>query len=324
MNDHQAISIVISFFNEKESLEALLREVLAVLDTYPRQSEAILVDDGSRDGGADVVKKFAEKDSRIKLIVLRRNYGQTAAWAAGIDCSSNEILVFMDGDLQNDPKEIPALVSKLTREGYDVASGWRKNRKDPLIAKKIPSFFANKLISLMTGVRLHDYGCSLKAYRASLVRGIPLYGEMHRFLPAYAAIEGAKIIEIPVNHRPRQFGKSKYGLNRTFKVLLDLITVKFLGGFATKPLYAFGGLGGFCLLVGIVSFAVVAYRALILQRIQATPLIFLMVIFFLAGIQLIMMGLLAELIMRTYHESQSKKTYRIASTTNLPAVSVHP
>lgn len=317
--DECTVSIIIPFCNEELSLPALLEELRPVLNQFHKASELILVDDGSTDKGAEIVQKIAEKDSRIKLISFRKNFGQTAAWASGIDHASGQILVFIDADLQNDPKDIPGLVAKLAEEDYDLVSGWRKNRRDKLFTRKIPSFFANKLISFVTGVHLHDYGCSLKAYRAELIKNIHLYGEMHRFLPAYAVIEGARILEIPVSHRPRRCGQSKYGISRTFKVLLDLLTVKFLGGFSTKPIYAFGTLGGLSFLLGLVAFSIVAYRALVLGRAYASPMVFLMVVFLITSTQFIMMGLLAEIIVRIYHESQLKTIYRVRKTINLPS-----
>jgi glycosyltransferase involved in cell wall biosynthesis len=313
----QAISLIIPFYNEAESLRELLDQVLRVLGRFPKESEVILVDDGSNDGGSSIVKVLAEKDQRIKLVSFRKRLGQTAAWSAGIDYASKEIIVFSDADLQNDPSDIPMLVQKITDEGFDVVSGWRKDRKDPYFSRRLPSVIANFFISLFTGVRLHDYGCSLKAYRAELIKHVRIYGEMHRFLPAYAANEGGQVTEVVVKHHRRRHGKSKYGLSRVFRVSLDLITVKFLGGFSTKPLHAFGAVGGISFLLGLLTFSVVAYRVLILERKDATPMVFMMVIFFIASLQFIMMGLIAELATRTYHEAQSKPIYRVKELTNL-------
>jgi len=315
--DSVRISIVVPFFNERDSLPGLLKQTLPVLDLFSPDSELVFVDDGSTDGSADILAEPAAQDSRIKLVRFRKNFGQTAAWSAGIDYASGDILLFLDADMQNDPADIPMLVSKIVDEDYDVVSGWRKDRKDAALSRKLPSVLANKLISMVTGVRLHDYGCSLKAYRAELIKNIRLYGEMHRFLPAYVASEGARMLEVEVNHRPREFGKSKYGLGRAFKVLLDLLTVKFLGGFSTKPLYAFGALGGISLLLGLISFSIVAYRVLVLELKDATPMVFLMVVFLIAGLQFIMMGLLAELAVRIYHEAQLKTIYRVRDLKNL-------
>lgn len=317
--DSVRISVIIPFYNEHESLPALLAETLPVLDQFSPESELIFIDDGSTDGSSELLEEPAARDSRIKRVRFRKNFGQTAAWSAGIDHASGEILLFLDADLQNDPADIPMLVSRIVSEGYDVVSGWRRARKDAPLTRILPSFLANKLISWVTGVRLHDYGCSLKAYRAEMIKDIRLYGEMHRFLPAYVAGEGARMLEVEVNHRPRKHGKSKYGLGRAFKVLLDLLTVKFLGGFSTKPLYAFGALGGISLMLGMVSFSIVAYRVLILDRKDATPMVFLMVVFLIAGLQFIVMGLLAELAVRIYHEAQRKTVYRIRDLKNLPA-----
>lgn len=313
-----AVSILIPFYNEEACLPALLGELLPVLERLDPESEVIFIDDGSTDRGSEIIRLTAEKNRQIKLISFRKNFGQTAAWAAGMDYASGRTMVFLDADLQNDPADILLLVQKMEEGHYDAVSGWRKNRQDKLLTRKIPSWAANFLISKVTGVRLHDYGCSLKAYRREVLQGVNLYGEMHRFLPAYAVLEGAKILEIPVNHRPRTAGKSKYGLSRTFKVILDLITVKFLGGFSTKPIYAFGALGGITFFLGLITFVIVAYRALILGRTQATPMVFLMVIFLITSTQFIMMGLLAEIIVRIYHEASRKSTYRIKNLVNVP------
>ncbi len=312
-----AVSVIVPFFNEEGNLPALAEALRPVLNQFAPASEVLLINDGSTDQSEQAAHKIAERDPRFKLITFRRNFGQTAGWAAGIDYASGDVLVFMDADMQNDPADIPMLVSRMNEGQWDVVSGWRQNRRDAFWKRRVPSVLANRLISAVTGCRLHDYGCSLKAYRADMIKNVRLYGEMHRFLPAYAAAEGCRILEVPVRHHPRRIGKSKYGLSRTFKVLLDLVTVLFLGGFSTKPLYAFGGIGGASLAGGAISFCIVAYRALVLGRKQATPMIFLMVIFVIAGIQFIMLGLLAELAVRTYHEAQAKPIYRIKGLTNL-------
>jgi glycosyltransferase involved in cell wall biosynthesis len=311
------ISVILPVFNEEESLSALWEQLRPVLDRFGGGSEAVFIDDGSTDGSNVHLSDLAARDSRVKVIVFRKNFGQTASWAAGLDHASGDIVIFMDADLQNDPADIPLLVEKIVREGYDVVSGWRKNRKDPFLTRRLPSSIANALISFVTRVRLHDYGCSLKAYRREVIKHVRLYGEMHRFLPAYAATEGARIAELPVSHHPRRFGRSKYGLWRTFKVLLDLITVTFLGAFSTKPLYFFGLAGGISFLLGMVSFCVVAYRVLILERKEATPLVFMMVVFFVTAVQFVLMGLLAEIAVRIYHEAQAKPVYRIRELRNL-------
>jgi len=315
-----AISIIVPFLNEAESLAQLIKETQQVLRLFPDESELIFVDDGSTDEGDRHIIAASELDSRIKLITFRKNFGQTAAWAAGIEHAKGDVLVFLDADLQNDPKDIPMLVKKITDEGYDVASGWRKDRKDPFWSRTLPSWMANRLISIITRVKLHDYGCSLKAYRREVIQDVRIYGEMHRFLPAHAAWEGAKIVELPVNHRGRRFGTSKYGLIRTFKVLLDLVTVVFLGSFSTKPLYFFGCLGGGALFLGVTTFAIVAYRVLILHHKEATPLVFMMVIFFITAVQFILMGLLAEIAVRIYHEAQGKPVYRVRGLKNIEPV----
>jgi len=309
------LSVIIPFLNEKESLPVLIRKLTDAVDQFSSRSEIIFINDGSSDSGAEVVKAAAVKDSRIKLISFKRNYGQTAAWAAGIEHAKGDLITFLDADLQNDPADIAALTKKLD-EGFDVVSGWRKNRKDSLFTRKIPSQIANWLISKVTGVSLHDYGCSLKLYKAEILRNVKLYGEMHRFLPAYAAWEGARIAEIPVQHFERTQGVSKYGLNRIYKVFLDLITTTFLGGFATKPLYFFGFLGLIALFGGLATFSVVAYRVLILERKEATPMIFMMVVFFLSFIQFTLMGLIAEISTRIYYEGRAQKTYRVKETVN--------
>jgi glycosyltransferase involved in cell wall biosynthesis len=236
------LSVIIPVYNEEENVSELYGELRAVLGGAPWDSEIIMVDDGSTDRSAECIARIAERDSRVRLVRFSRNFGQTAAILAGIDHATGEVLVPMDADLQNDPADIPRLLAKI-EDGYDVVSGWRKNRQDRLWSRRVPSKLANKIISRWTGVVLNDYGCTLKAYRATALKGQQLYGEMHRFIPIYASWRGGRITEVVVNHRPRRFGTSKYGIGRTFKVLLDLITVKFLGGYTTKPAYLFGGIG---------------------------------------------------------------------------------
>lgn len=310
------ISIVIPFFNEVENLRDLYDSLHAVLPGLGKSYEIIFVDDGSRDGGCDVLKEAAKTDSHVKLIRFTRNFGQTAAMSAGFKEASGKIYITLDADNQNDPRDIPKLLTKMD-EGYDVVSGWRKNRKDKLITRKIPSWMANALISKVTGVRLSDYGCTLKAYKAQFVDVFSLYGEMHRFIPAYSQLAGARITEIPVGHFPRTKGKSKYGLSRIFKVVLDLLTVKFLGSFATKPLYLFGGIGFFLNLAAFTTGFVVLYQKYV-DHVFAhrNPLLLLAVFLSVLGVFLIMMGLLAELLMRTYHESQGKSIYLIQEKVN--------
>lgn len=274
--------------------------------------EIVLVDDGSRDESVHVLEEIVEKDpAHIKIIVLRRNFGQTAAIAAGIDNASGEIIVLLDADMQNDPADIPMMVEKL-EQGYDVVSGWRFERKDNFLTRTLPSRIANWLISTVTGVKLHDYGCTLKAYRREVITGFRLYGEMHRFIPVYANSVGAKIIEVRVNHHPRRFGKAKYGLERTVKVVLDLFTVKFLSSFGNKPIYLFGGIGiGSTFASLLLLLYIGARKILFMESLVRSPLLLMSVMLFILGAQSIIMGLIAELLVRTYHESQQKPTYTV-------------
>lgn len=311
------LSVIIPVYNELGNIQPLYEGLDSVLKDLNWDYEVLFVDDGSIDGTREALKQIAEKDPHIKLIFFSRNYGQTAAMSAGFQFAQNDIIVAMDGDLQNDPADIPRLLGKL-EEGYDVVSGWRQSRKDPLFSRQIPSVLANKIISWIGGVHLKDYGCTLKAYRSSYIRKIQLFGEMHRFIPIYAHGMGARIAEIPVNHHPRLHGRSKYGLMRTFKVLLDLVTVKFLGTFSTKPIYLFGGLGFISILLGIITSVVVlvqkfAYGAWV----HRNPRLLISIFFLLIGSQFIMMGLLAEMIVRIYHQSQNRPTYWIQETVNI-------
>jgi glycosyltransferase involved in cell wall biosynthesis len=305
------ISIVVPLYNEEESIELLNSHILSVLDEMEQTAEVIYVDDGSKDGTAVILKRLSLEDDRVRVIRLRRNFGQTAAFSAGFDFAYGEIVVTLDGDLQNDPADIPTLLEKMA-EGYDIVSGWRKNRQDTFLTRKIPSKIANKLISKVTGVELHDYGCSLKAYRREVVKNINLYGDMHRFIPALASWMGIEVAEIPVNHSPRKYGKSKYGLGRTIKVVLDLLTVKFLLDFATRPIQIFGLVGLLSLLVGSgIGIYLTIIRLGFGQAIGDRPLLLLSVLLVLVGINLIIMGLLGELVVRTYHEAQGKPIYTI-------------
>ncbi len=304
-----SISIVVPLYNEAENLAELHRQLRAALESMNRSFELILVDDGSTDGTRDALLALEARDPRVQAVLLRRNFGQTAAFSAGFDRSHGEVVVTSDGDLQNDPADIPALVSKLETEDLDMVCGWRRSRKDPL-SKRIPSFFANRLISWATGVRLHDYGCSLKAMRGEIARGLRLYGEMHRFIPAVASWTGVSIGEIAVNHRPRTAGHSKYGLGRTTRVLLDLFTVKFLASYGTRPAHLFGLLGlGFgttgALLLGYLA-ALKIFRD---EAIGGRPLLLLGALLFLTGVILVSFGLIGELLVRTWHESQGKTIY---------------
>ena len=305
------VSVVIPVYNEVESVPRLIDAIANVLRTERLSYEIVAVDDGSTDGTTSLLKQLAQGRSDLRAILLRRNYGQTAAMAAGFNHAKAPVIVTLDGDLQNDPTDIPKLLEKLD-EGYDLVSGWRKNRQDAALTRLLPSKIANGLISKVTGVSLHDYGCSLKAYRAELVADMNLYGELHRFLPALAFIEGAKIAELPVSHHARQFGASKYGLSRTFRVLMDLMTIYFMKRFLTRPMHAFGWFGLISTFAGFFIGLYLTYLKLFLgQSIGQRPLLMLAVLLVLAGLQLFCFGLVAELLMRTYHESQGRQIYRI-------------
>lgn len=304
------LSVVIPVYDEVENLLPLheeLRRVLSDLDY-----ELVYVDDGSTDGSAEVLEGIAEKDAdRVTLITLRRNYGQTAAIAAGIDHAQGDVIVLIDADGQNDPADIPTLLAQI-EQGYDVVSGWRRRRKDAFLSRTLPSRVANRLISWVTGVRLRDYGCTLKAYRREILHGFRLYGEMHRFIPVYASSVGARIAEVAVNHRPRTRGRTKYGLERTIKVILDLFTVKFLVGFGSKPIYLFGGAGLVLIVPSVITLVFLMVRRLFFQvSVLGSPLFQTSTMLFILGFQSILMGLIAELLVRTYHESQAKPTYSI-------------
>ncbi len=306
------LSIVIPVYNEEETIPLLYDAVIAAMQAVDQPWELILVDDGSKDQSYQRLSDLAQEDSQhVRVIGLRRNFGQTAAIAAGIDHASGEIIVLMDADLQNDPQDIPLLLEKIN-EGYDVVSGWRAKRQDTFITRTLPSLFANKLISWVTGVHLHDYGCTLKAYRREVITGFRLYGEMHRFIPVYANSVGARIIEVPVRHHPRKFGKAKYGLERTVKVILDLFTVKFLNSYANKPIYLFGGSGILIMgISGLLLLYLFIRRVFFLVPVLGSPLFILAAMFFILGFQSILMGLIAELLVRTYHEAQQKPTYTV-------------
>jgi glycosyltransferase involved in cell wall biosynthesis len=308
------ISVVIPVYNEADNLTDLHRELTASLTSMGQAYEILLVDDGSRDASLERLLAIEAADPRVRVLRLRRNFGQTAAFSAGFDHARGEVVVTSDGDLQNDPADIPRLVAKLD-EGYDMVCGWRQHRHDPW-SKRIPSWFANRIISASTGVHLHDYGCSLKAIRAEVVKGLRLYGEMHRFIPAVASWMGVTLAEIPVNHRPRTRGQSKYGLGRTLRVLIDLFTVKFLLAYGTRPAHLFG-------LMGLASwgggFLILAYLSYIRlfedTAIAGRPLLLLGALLFLTGVILVSFGLVAELLVRTYHESQGKPTYVVKELT---------
>ena len=311
-----AISIIVPVYNEQGNLLPLHQQLLGSLTPLGQVFEIVYVDDGSCDQSFSELSEIARAEPRARVIQFRRNFGQTAAIAAGIRHAHGAKLVFIDADLQNDPIDIPRLLTLLD-QGYDVVSGWRKSRKDDALSRRLPSHIANTLISWITGVHLHDYGCTLKAYRAELLDHISLYGEMHRFIPAYLALVGASIAETPVEHHARVLGTSKYGLTRTFHVVLDLLTVKFLGSFGTKPIYVFGGVGFALIVLSFIVGLVMVWQkvALGVSMIQ-TPLLLLSASFFLMGFQAILMGLLSELVMRTYHESQGKPIYYIRTILN--------
>tara|TARA_Y100001978_G_scaffold162266_1_gene148714 strand:+ start:1312 stop:2268 length:957 start_codon:yes stop_codon:yes gene_type:complete len=313
MNDlNNLISIVIPIYNESKSIDLLIREIFDVMNSNKFDFELILVNDGSKDETLSILNKLSKSIEELIVINLRKNYGQTAAMAAGFDQSKGEIIITLDGDLQNDPHDIPKLIENI-QEGYDLICGWRFERKDKLINRRIPSKIANKLIGFVTGINLHDYGCSLKAFKKDIITDIKLYGELHRFLPVLANIEGAKIKEIKVNHRERKYGKSKYGIDRTFRVLMDLLTVWFMNKFLTRPMYVFGFIG----IVSFISSLIISSYLIILklsgENIGSRPLLMFALILGVAGVQLFSFGLLGELLIRTYHESQNRPIYRIRS-----------
>ncbi len=312
MKNKYFISIVIPVFNEEKNLEPLYHRLKSSLSENNIHSyEVIFVDDGSNDSSWEIIKSLAEKDKSIRGIRFSRNFGQTLAIYAGFQEAKGEIIITMDADLQNDPQDIKNLIEEIEK-GYDVVSGWRKDRKDPFFTKILPSKIANFIISIVTGVRLKDYGCTLKAYKSEVVKNLTLYGEMHRFLPALCAFEGAKIKEIPVKHNKRLKGKSKYGLRRIFKVLLDLFTVKFMGSYLLKPIYFFGGIGFIFSFMGVLFFLWTLYDKFILEvRVHRNPKVWIGFMLFPMGIQFILMGLLMEILIRNYFESQGKKPYVI-------------
>ncbi len=305
------VSVVIPIFNEEENIPPLLEKIEAALTSLGRPFEVIMVDDGSTDRSAQVLRGLKPRYPWLKVIFLRRNFGQSAAFTAGIDHARGEIIVTMDGDLQNDPADIPKLLKKI-EEGYDVVSGWRKDRKDPFLSRRLPSILANRLISRLTRVRLHDYGCSLKAYRAEVIQGLAIYGELHRFIPVLVSLRGAKIAEEVVTHHPRQHGKSKYGLSRTYRVLLDLLLMIFFRKFATRPLHVFGLTGGLMFLAGFLIEAYLSWIKLFYhQNIGQRPLLLLGALLIITGINLLGTGLLAEMVMRTYFEASNHRIYSI-------------
>ena len=308
----ERLSIVVPVYNEEDNLPLLHQAIQSAMDALPWPWEVVFVNDGSQDASGKVLEALALADpEHVRVVELRRNFGQTAAIAAGIDYALGDVVVLMDADLQNDPADIPMMLEKI-QEGYDVVSGWRVHRKDAFLTRTLPSRIANGLISWVTGVHLHDYGCTLKAYRREVLTGFKLYGEMHRFIPVYAHGVGAKIVEVPVRHHPRRFGKAKYGLERTLKVILDLFTVKFLNSYANKPIYLFGGTGA-----GLIAFSALLLVYLFVRRVffgigvLTSPFFQMATMIGILGFQSILMGLIAELLVRTYHESQGKPIYTV-------------
>jgi glycosyltransferase involved in cell wall biosynthesis len=311
------ISVTVPICNEAGNIAPLYERIRAALEKIGQPWELILVNDGSNDGSDALLDEIAAKDSAVKVIHFRRNFGQTAAMMAGFEHARGDVIIPMDGDLQNDPADIPLMLAKL-EEGYDVCSGWRKDRKDNAIKRNLPSILANQLISLVSGVRLHDFGCSLKAYRREVLEGVRLYGEMHRFLPIYAKWHGAKITEVTVSHFARTSGSSKYGLERVLKVLADLIVVKFLDRFQQKPMYLFDAVGLGAFSISLLSGALSLYRKVMDgEPFIQNPLLLLSVLTAVSGLMCILMGLLAEMVMRTFYESQGKQVYLIRETRNM-------
>ncbi|MEQ1643021.1 MAG: glycosyltransferase family 2 protein [Pyrinomonadaceae bacterium] len=304
------LSLFLPVLDEEENLRPMHAKIAAALDALGKTAEVIFVDDGSTDKSLEILKEIAAGDDRVRVISLRRNYGQTAAMSAGIDAAKGDILIPMDADLQNDPADIKRLLDKLD-EGYDVVSGWRKNRQDKLISRKIPSQIANRIISWIGGVPLHDYGCSLKAYRRDVIQDVKLYGEMHRFIPIYASWAGARVAEIPVDHHARTMGKSKYGISRTIKVVFDLMTIKFMASYGTKPIYVFGTFGMLAFFLSVVAGIWAIVLKLYGTSFILTPLPVITVVMLAISMQFFLMGLLAELLVRTYHESQNKAIYAV-------------
>ncbi len=311
------ISVTVPVFNEAESLPILAERVTGVMGQIGRPWELIFINDGSMDGSEEVLDRLAAENPAVKVVHFRRNYGQTAAMMAGFDFARGDVIIPMDGDLQNDPSDIPKMLAKL-EEGFDVCSGWRKDRQDNAMQRNLPSIMANRLISFVSGVELHDFGCSLKAYRAEVIKSVRLYGEMHRFLPIYAYWHGAKITEVTVNHFARTTGQSKYGLERVLKVLCDLVVVKFLDSYAEKPMYVFGAVGLLSFMVSVFAGTSALYLKFFGHKtFIETPLPLLFVMSGITGVMCILMGLLAEMIMRTFYESQGKSVYSVRATRNV-------
>lgn len=305
------VSIVLTLLNEEQNLGILYNELTQTMQQVGLEYELIFVDDGSTDSSLKILEELHNKDKRLRVISLRKNFGQTSAMTAGFDFASGEIIIAMDADLQNDPADIPRLLAKIN-EGVDLVTGWRYDRQDPYFSRKLPSKIANGIISSATGVYLHDYGCTLKAFRHEVIKNIRLYGEMHRFIPAIASAMGVSIAEIKVNHRPRQFGTSKYGISRTLRVILDLITVKFLLNYATRPIHVFGTIGFVSGFVGVLlAIILTIQRQFYGMALSDRPLLLLAVLLIFVGVQFVTIGLVAEMLARTYHESQNKPTYYV-------------
>lgn len=310
------ISVVLPVYNEEKNIPILYEELVSVLTKIDASYEIVWVNDASKDASFAILKGLAEKDPTVKVVSFKWNSGQTAAMSAGIKLATGDIIIPMDSDLQNDPKDIPKFLEKL-KEGFDVVSGWRKNRKDFAISRKLPSVIANWVIRHITGVMIHDYGCSMKAYKSEIIKDVMLYGEMHRFIPAYTAWHDGKITEIVVNHRARTFGKTNYGIWRTFKVILDLVVVKFLSKYMNRPMHFFGGLGFMSLFVGaFAGVASVVLKVVHLRDFVSTPLPIFSALFIIVGVQMIAMGVVAEMLMRVYYESQDKTPYQIRESIN--------
>lgn len=317
MEKNVDISIVVPVYNEQDNVEAVYSAITSALQSMGCSYEVVMVDDGSSDGSYSVLARLASEDTALKVIRFRRNFGQTAAMSAGFDAATGNIIIPMDGDLQNDPADIPRLVDKIN-EGFDVVSGWRRDRKDTFVTRKIPSMLANALISGQTGVHLHDYGCTLKAYRREVLDGINLYGEMHRFVPALASQFGARVTELPVNHFPRLHGVSKYGISRTMRVILDLMTVKFLMAYSTKPIQLFGKWGIYTMLAAVCTGTMTIYMKIFEHlSMNRNPLLILTAFLLFMGVQFIVLGLLGELNAKTYFESQGKPIYTVKDRINL-------
>ncbi len=316
-NTVTSLSIVVPFFNEEENVEEVYKSIKQTADTLGLPYEVIFIDDGSLDKTYQIIMDIASKDSKLKVVKFKFNSGQTSAMQAGFDYAQNDLIIPMDGDMQNDPADIPLLITKI-EEGYDVVSGWRKKRMDKAISRRLPSIIANKVISYIGKVPLHDYGCSLKAYRKDILENVNLYGEMHRFIPIYASWYGAKVTEVPVRHHPRTKGTSKYGLSRTFKVILDLVTIKFLGRYSTKPIYFFGSLGFIGFFLSFLGTIYVVYNQIFKGKdIIDSPVFLFSIMSFLLAAQFVLMGLLAEIQIRIYHEAQHKRPYIVETTLNI-------